>query len=349
MQTLPPNESARPRIDFHLHVGGLGIGDTGCFIAERRLRSPTFRYLKWMFGMSWDEVFAKLDERCREILIEAIQSSRHIDAGLVYAHDRIYDRDGRWCEELTEVYTPNDYVLRLARQYPFVLPAVSIHPYRRDAIEELDRCIEADARAVKWLPNSQGMDPADERLAPFYDVLAARRIPLICHTGGEHTVRVRWSELGDPMRLRLALERGVTVVAAHCGSKSGLLDHDWFGDFVALTRRHPNLYGDTGGMCIPFRCRFLVKILREEGLMDRIVHGSDFPIPPLAWSLARHIGWRTSRRIDAEPNWIERDYLIKEALGFPPEVFTRGASLLRVTADSIAISPASPEPMAQGA
>ena len=316
------------RVDFHMHVAGVGAGGTGCWVSPRRLKSSAFRYIRWQLGISWDDVHQRLDDVFRDRLMQAIDGAGHIDVGLVYAHDRIYDRDGHLREDLTEIYTPNDYVIELARRHAFVCAAASVHPYRPDALDELHRTMDAGARAMKWLPNSQGMDPADRRLIPFYDALAARKIPLISHTGGEHTVSVRWRELGDPRRLTLPLDRGVTVIAAHCGSKSGFFDRDWFADFADMARTHPNFYGDTSGMAIPNRSRFLVKILREEGLVDHIVHGSDFPVPPLAWSVAPYIGWKRSRAIAAEDNWVERDYLIKSTLGFPEAVFTRGAALL---------------------
>ena len=45
----------------------------------------------------------------------------------------------------TEFYVPNDYVLRAARQHDELLAGASIHPNRRDALEELDRCLELGA------------------------------------------------------------------------------------------------------------------------------------------------------------------------------------------------------------
>src|SRR2546425_8423844 len=76
----------------------------------------------------------------------------------------------------------NDYVLRIAHAYPDRLwPGVSINPQRRDAIEELDRCVEAGAKLVKVLPNTQGVDPANPRDLPFYKRLARHKISFLRH------------------------------------------------------------------------------------------------------------------------------------------------------------------------
>jgi len=65
-------------------------------------------------------------------------------------------------EKKTGVYVPNDYVLSVAEEFPHVfLPVVSVHPYREDAIEELERCYERGSRMVKWLPNAMGIDPSN--------------------------------------------------------------------------------------------------------------------------------------------------------------------------------------------
>ena len=93
------------RIDFHVHVAGLGIGNTGCYISPRRLKSPTFRYLRWQLGMPWSDVHERLDEIFCDRVVSSISGSAHIDAALVYAHDRIYDRNGRVRGDLTEVYS----------------------------------------------------------------------------------------------------------------------------------------------------------------------------------------------------------------------------------------------------
>ena len=160
--------------------------------------------------------------------------------------------------------------------------------------------------------------------------MAEARLPLLAHTGGEHTLPVLRPEFADPRTLQLPLQCGVTVIAAHCGTKSGLLDPDYFPVFVQMLQRYPNLYGDSSAFTIPIRGRHVPECLREP-VVSRILHGSDLPVPVLgewAWlrGLIRGTDYRRCRRL---VNLIERDYQLKRAMGFPEEVFTRINDLLR--------------------
>ncbi|NIO11756.1 MAG: amidohydrolase family protein, partial [Deltaproteobacteria bacterium] len=109
----------------------------------------------------------------------------------------------------------NDYVLNTIKTYPNeFLAGVSINPQRRDALEELHRCAEAGATLVKILPNTQQFDPANQEYKPFYRALAQLQIPLLSHVGYEFSLLARDQTLGDPHRLRVALDEGATVIAA---------------------------------------------------------------------------------------------------------------------------------------
>ena len=43
---------------------------------------------------------------------------------------------------------------------------------------------------MKCLPNCQNIDCADARYRPFWEKMAVLGLPLLAHTGGEHTVQV---------------------------------------------------------------------------------------------------------------------------------------------------------------
>jgi predicted TIM-barrel fold metal-dependent hydrolase len=290
--------------------------------------------LRWELGILNAHRRGTLDEEYRERLErEVAAAAEHgaLDAAVIFAHDRVHDDSGAAREEAQEVYVPNEYVLACAER-PGVrgrfLPAVSVHPYRKDALEETARCIERGAAAMKWLPNSQGMDPRDRRCAPVFELLARKKVPLIVHTGGEHTVRVTRPELGNPEVMRPALERGVSVIMAHSGTKSGLFDSDWLPQFCALARRYPNCWGDTAAFCTPGRTRWIARFLREEGVVEKLLHGSDYPVPPTAWFALGTLGWRKVRELNRVPGLLERDVRIKRALGFPDSVFTNAARVL---------------------
>jgi uncharacterized protein len=188
---------------------------------------------------------------------------------------------------------------------------------------------------MKCLPNCQNINCNDRRFAPFWERMAEARLPLLAHTGGEHTLPVVRPEYADPRILALPLECGVKVIAAHCATKSGLFDPEYFHIFTGMLRRFPNLYGDNSAFTVPIRGRHLSECLRAP-LLERLVHGSDFPIPVYGhyvW-LRGAADWRTFRRWQRQPNVLERDYQLKRAMGFPEETFTRLWKLLRLPASS---------------
>ena len=58
--------------------------------------------------------------------------------------------------------------------------------------------------------------------------------------------------------------RGVTVVAAHCATKSGAFDPDHFDAWVAMLGEFPKLYGDISAMTSLNRCGHLRDCLRAD-------------------------------------------------------------------------------------
>jgi predicted TIM-barrel fold metal-dependent hydrolase len=262
-----------------------------------------------------------------------------LGAIVILAQDRVYDDQGRAMEGAGSFYVPNDYVLRLAREHPEFLPAVSIRPARPDGLEELERCLAGGAVMMKCLPNCHNINCNDPRFRKFWERMAEARLPLLAHTGGEHTVPVIRAEYADPRILTLPLDCGVNVIAAHCATKSGLFDPEYFHIFSGMTRRCPNLYGDISAFNVPIRGRHVPECLRSP-LVERMVHGSDFPVPVhghWAW-MQGQVDWKTFRRCERNPNILERDYQLKLAMGFPGEVFTRIRTLLRIPPSSCSCS-----------
>lgn len=285
-------------------------------------------------GLPSSAMKGDLDRLYVDRLLDLVRTSS-LSAAVILAHDHVYDEAGRRMENVGSFYVPNDYVLGLAKAHPEFLPAVSIHPARRDALEELNRCIAAGAVMMKCLPNCHNIDCSDRRFTKFWERMAEARVPLLAHTGGEHTVPVVRKEFSNPKVLELPLQCGVNVIAAHCGTKSGLLDPEYFHLFAKMTRQYPNLYGDNSAFNVPIRGRHVRKCVKEP-LADRILHGSDLPVPVhghFAW-LKGYVDWKTFRQWETHPNILERDYQLKLASGFPGASATKIWSLLPRNAQS---------------
>ena len=320
-------------VDAHVHIVGTGTGGTGCWLdSSSFLRRLQARFLLAAIGMAPSALAGDFDRLYINHLLTKLRESS-LDSAVILAQEQVYDAQGKWVKGAGLFHVPNEYVLQLGRKHSELLPAVSIHPGRPDAMEELDRCLAGGARMMKILPNVQNINCADRRFTAFWERMAAAKLPLLAHTGGEKTLPVINPDFANPRRLELALQVGVTVVAAHCATKSALWDANWFSDFVELTHRYPNLYGDNSAFCV-LNNRIRGMIVPEtlaEPLASRIVHGSDWPVPVSGlWPrLKGYVDGPTYKKWKSHPNPLERDYQIKRAMGYKPESFTRIWQLLR--------------------
>lgn len=279
-------------------------------------------------GLPVSSMKGDLDTLYAENLARQVRESS-LDAAVVLAQDLPYDGKGNVLPDAAQFYVPNEYVVHLAKLHPEFIPACSIHPGRPDAMDELERCIEAGVRVLKLLPNCLNVDYSDQRYVPFWNRMAEVGMILLTHTGGEMTVKVFNPLDADPKKLATVLECGVTTIAAHAAGRSGLFDPDWTDDLIEMFSRYPHLYADNSALCSPNRCRTLAKILEPE-VQQRIIHGSDYPVPisglgPFLLGRLPRASYMQSRKIK---NVIERDYQLKRAIGFSDDCFTRMDGLL---------------------
>ena len=213
---------------------------------------------------------------------------------MLLAFDQAYDTRGRARPEITAFHVSDAYARSIAAQYPGELEwAASVHPYREDAAEALDEAVGGGALAVKWLPNAMGIDPASPRCDSFYEALARHRIPLLTHGGRERAVRgVGADVLGNPLKLRRALDHGVRVIIAHCASFGSGVDLDagpggpvvpnvdLFARLMDDPRYEHLLMGDVSALTQSNRTAVaLGKVLERTEWHDRLLNGSDYPLP----------------------------------------------------------------------
>jgi hypothetical protein len=314
---------------MHVHMVGNGRNGSGGWLRLTGWHRWLAGFMIKQLGLPANSLEGDLENLYAAHLLKLVRDSS-LDAVVLLAHERVHDPDGTPRPDLGSMFVPNDVVLALASAHSEFLAGVSIHPARADALDELDRCLEAGAVLMKCLPNCQNIDLSDVRYRPFWERMAEASLPLLAHTGGEYTVPVINAALADPKRLRVPLECGVTVIAAHCATSSGPFDRDYFEDWAKMLREFPNLYGDISAMVSLNRCAHLLDCLDEE-VGSRILQGSDFPVPVLGhrvW-MQSPLDRKTFRACQNIRNPLERDWRFKEALGFSEEVLTRAAGLLR--------------------
>jgi uncharacterized protein len=320
--------SARLQYDCHVHLVGNGLAGSGCWMQMRGWHRMMGEMMRRMIGMPVGVTDARFDEIYVERLACWVQESS-VDRVLLLAQDEVYDEQGVK-RDFGSFHVPNDYLFAVCKRHEEFLPAVSIHPARKDALEELDRCLALGARCLKLLPNCHDVDCSDPRYDAFWEKMAAAGLPFLAHTGGEMTVKVANKAYEDPAILTRPLEIGVKVIAAHCASSSAFWEEDFFVKMVAMMKRFPNFYADTSALNTPFRSVAMKRALMSE-MRGRMLHGSDYPVPVGAWYvwLRGLISKEQGKAAAGEENLIERDAMLKRMCGFDESHFTTLDQVLR--------------------
>jgi uncharacterized protein len=315
-------------IDIHVHLLGNGLSGSGCRVQSVWWQVPFIRAMAHHIGLKTDRRSADLDGAYVRLLVTWLQSSSL--AGLVaLACDDVHEEDGTPRPNLSRLFVPNDYVFRIAKLEPRILPGVSIHPARNDALDALDASAEAGAVLLKLLPCVQIVDPSLPRYRAFWKRMAALGLPLLAHTGGEFSLPTYRPDLQDPNCLRAPLELGVNVIAAHCGAPALPWGRDYSPEFVRLRRTFPNLYGDISALSQPTHLKTLARLLDNP---ERILYGSDYPVlTSVVWSrMARWVSKSDWSRIRRIKNPLERKLQLSKAQGFPDRIFSDVRNVLRI-------------------
>ncbi len=280
--------------DCHVHLAGLGDGGSGIEIGPQ-LSSPLqpVHYAQRLFYMNAGcahDAPGAVDAAYVARLLNLCDAMPEGFKVMLFAFARFHDAAGQPHPERSAFYVPNAWAAKLAGEFPARFEWVaSLHPYHAAAVDDLKRAISGGACAVKWLPAAQGMDPASARCDAFYRVLAESGTPLIVHCGEEKAVKCSDTQaFGNPLRLRRALDLGVRIVVAHCATMGQDVDDDGtvrpsfdlFLKAMAEPRARDLLFGDVSAITLRNRKPAVIRTLLErEDLHDRLLHGSDYPLP----------------------------------------------------------------------
>lgn len=339
--------------DCHVHLVGDGEPGSDAWInPQARSVWHPLQYLQRQFYLNAacvtdsEQRSAAYVERLRALHGDFPTGARF----MLLAFDRHHNERGEPVPELSPIYTSNEYAARVARTHPEAFEWIaSVHPYRKDCVAALEWAAVNGARAVKWLPNAMGIDPASPLCDRFYQTLARLKLPLLSHAGDERAVHGGGADgLGNPLRLRRALDRGVRVIVAHCGSLGRSVDLDRGPDapsvpnlelFTRLMdepRYRGLLFGELSAMTqINYNDAGLIAILTRTDWHTRLVNGSDYPLPGVMPLISTRHFVRSGLLADADAavlsevrryNPILFDFLLKRRLhwegqGFGPAVF----------------------------
>jgi predicted TIM-barrel fold metal-dependent hydrolase len=130
-------------------------------------------------------------------------------------------------------------------------------------VSELEWSKANGAVFVKWLPNIQDINPADERDVAYYNKLVELDLPLLTHVGDEDSFSKTNNALGDPRLLHLALKCGVRVIAAHVASSGTSDAQDNVERLLEMMPQYPNLMADLSTLTQFNRSRHFPKVLND--------------------------------------------------------------------------------------
>lgn len=353
-------------VDVHCHLGYSNMpfdtsiphfsfespetpGADGCesYFSRRMLARPGWFFIKRWLGIDPSlPPGPELDHQIASANNHHWRHARSIDRLVLLAFDAYHTDDGKAVGAVhqqrnrgSDLYVSNSLVRSMRDAEPDrILFGASIHPYREGAADMLAEVAAAGAALVKWLPVHQNIETTDERTIAFMRRAAELNIPLLIHYGGEMSLTRQHIDQENPAPLLDALRHlrkqnaMPRVIVAHVATPSFPWQDDagyrQFLDALLDEFSEAPLYADISALAAFGRTSRLRELADRRELHDKLVWGTDYPIPVMLVPFRGRIDRATRRRIAAEPSWIEQDYQLKRALGFDDGVFHRGGELI---------------------
>lgn len=321
-------KKTEPIIDIHIHLAISGCQCHNGWLHPMFQRRYTMAMLKKLYRITDKDLKTDFDTTWPKKISDMVKSS-NLDYGVILGFDGVVDSSGHINKNESQLIVPHDWVFHCARIYPNLLPGPSINPHRKDALDILDECIDKKAVLIKWLPSAQKIDASNKNLRKFYQKVADSRIPLLFHVGTEGTFKSFKPHLNGVQYLRYPLDEGVKVICAHSGVEPlWSTKPDISQTLISMLHQYSNLWVDNSGLCNFTRFHHVPRLAKNTLLTGRMLHGSDWPIPAHAWFFLKDMGLGKVLKIEAEPNWLNKDMLIKDFYGFPKEIYTRAHDVL---------------------
>lgn len=212
----------------------------------------------------------------------------------------------------------NEQTAQICANNPNFLYGANLNPLDKDIEKKFNQALKDKAVLVKILPSYQNIDLSDKKCINFFEMLKDSNMPLLVHTGIEHTIKGGNQDLNNPDRLELAAKIGVKVIAAHCGVKLNFWEKDYFENWCNLARKYENFYGDLGAMILFYRHDYLKKLKNNKELSSKLLFATDFPCYPYI-------------NLNKKQDNIFNDwYDCFISLGFNDEIFKKAKNLIKV-------------------
>ena len=301
-------------LDIHTHL----LNPSVTF--ERLFDRLAVRFFARRLGIEPARLRANPYEAYVQAMAGALRASSRVERACLFPVDARFDSRGRQVHRDPTVCAFTEDVLAVAARHPdLFIPFLSVNPQRPGALELLEQYAERGCRGAKFLQNYWLLDLNQDRFIPYYEKLQELGLPLVIHLGAEFAIDSSSRYEGNDM-LRLPMECGVTVIAAHMSL--GRLEHrllpwrnlsrdprffdrDYF-QLLEMLEEHPSLYADTASMLVPLRARALPHLARQSQVHHKILFGSDYPVPFTVGFNTHDLPREKVRRIAAIDNPFDR-------------------------------------------
>lgn len=227
-----------------------------------------------------------------ESMARAIQNSSQVEKCCLFGVDSRIDNKGEETHKDITVCASTEDVLQVTARYPDqFIPFMSVNPKRADALDLIDEYHERGCLGSKFLQNYWGADLNNPAFIPYYEKLKALKLPVIIHIGPEYTIH-SYTEYERFDMVKLPLECGVTVIAAHMGLGRPQWPAVWrsisrnpttfdtdYHQLLEKLEQHDNLYADISAILTPLKARALRHLSRQTQIHHKILFGTDYPVP----------------------------------------------------------------------
>jgi len=182
---------------------------------------------------------------------------------------------------------PNDEVAAFAAENSDIVMAfASVDPMRgADAVKEARRLIATGGiRGFKLHPPLQQFHANDKAAYPFYEVVAAAKLPVIFHTG--HSGIGTGMPGGGGVRLKYGHPMDIDDVAVDFPDMPIIMAHPsfpWQDEAISVCLHKPQVYIDLSGWSPKYFSPILIQYANTL-LKKKMLFGSDYPlITPDRW------------------------------------------------------------------
>ena len=287
--------------DCHFHLVGNGLNPgldnkpTGVWLSPNMTKWSNFtQRIQYAFYLNAGCI-EQAEFADNEYVTRSIELLKHLPDGIRFmllAFDHYHNDKGLPEQQNSTFYIPNDYAARMAKVNNGFEWIGSVHPYREDALAQLEWCAQNGAKAIKWLPPAMNIDPSSNRCEQFYEKLKQLSLPLLTHAGEEKAVHSEeLQKLANPLLLRKPLDLGVKVIVAHCASLGTSQDieansakqvsnFELFARLMNQSQYENNLLADISAINLFNReIKEIKQIVQNQHWHKRLIYGSDYPLP----------------------------------------------------------------------